>query len=927
MADINDKIRAEGSKVHEADFTTLFKKFHKDFNRQMDQANIFLGLQNEELIATRKRLRLQQAALAGITAKPAIMASNAQDSVASKTIVSTVKMGDKQTVSKLDKINEQLEKDAKDAKKASKEARKNSMKAIIQANLVQNLVGRLKEFFIGGEDDTLQIVNAVENVERAVRDQESIAYDQRTQFRKFLDQYEEGNGDLLGGLQAAFGIEIEQLIGAFSDVKRGGTFGATEFSKIFDKISPQAQSMMDNVMGKFGMGFENLKGMKDNFFQKGVSQSDKKHAEKKSEEVSGTIFDSLYKVMNSQAAKSESVFMSSLLMFGNATDIGVGTFVNKPIKTAMAALKTFKWTMGRFFERPVRETSLLVTQEYGAMFGLLAAAPLKIAQFAKNTLFSSPAQMYERLKNRFKKTNDEISVFSLKYAKDRLFTWKFFDQKFSAGFAKVFSHKTLLLPFKAFKGGLSIVKNPIDSFTKGMTSAKDSITKTSGFLKKHLFELDTSPFKKSAKIRGAIAEKSTNAMNKTTKALAGLVATIATFKNSVIFGFVLKKATTQFGKFKTFMGRVGSNAKKTTANLLESSSAFQSLRRRFEFLNPMVENLNDKLKGTYGHIKTFALKGLTAVKGFFSNIFDKIQGGRSTGSKLKSKAGTGAGSILAMIDNFTPKFLKKIGGKVTGLFSVVGRVLIGAIMTLGSGLVSAIFSIPALIIGALVGIGYLMYKNWDLVKEKWKSWIVEPFISVIDFASAFLSDMGKSIRSFFDPLFILGDAINTFILSTTGVDIGGTISGIFDSITGAISSGINKIIEIRDMIGTTVIGMFSGLWGMVKNAATKYLPSIITSKLDFLKEKTPAKSTASADKINQINTNVRDVTTTVNKINKVDRLVSDKKQTTVPVMTDKQIDALANQIMKSFSAARIPDRGIIQPEQNPDVLTSIATIL
>ena len=61
MPNINDTIQEKGNVVHGDSITTMFKKFHKDFNRQMEEANMFLGLQNEELIATRKRLRLQQA--------------------------------------------------------------------------------------------------------------------------------------------------------------------------------------------------------------------------------------------------------------------------------------------------------------------------------------------------------------------------------------------------------------------------------------------------------------------------------------------------------------------------------------------------------------------------------------------------------------------------------------------------------------------------------------------------------------------------------------------------------------------------------------------------------------------------------------------------------------------------------------------------
>jgi len=168
---------------------------------------------------------------------------------------------------------------------------------------------------------------------------------------------------------------------------------------------------------------------------------------------------------------------------------------------------------------------------------------------------------------------------------------------------------------------------------------------------------------------------------------------------------------------------------------------------------------------------------------------DKI--GKKTEKKSKktfSFLGTGMGLGLF-------KMGKKVRNKIIKTFTFLGIAMAFGLNIMAAIVSFAIAALPfvigALLVAAAIGIGVLVFKNWDKVKSMWNKFIVEPILN-------FFTDMGNTIGNFWtknvsDPL------INMFS------GLGDSISGIFKNLGDMIDNAI-RALPFGDKIADNLFG-------------------------------------------------------------------------------------------------------------------------
>ena len=173
---------------------------------------------------------------------------------------------------------------------------------------------------------------------------------------------------------------------------------------------------------------------------------------------------------------------------------------------------------------------------------------------------------------------------------------------------------------------------------------------------------------------------------------------------------------------------------------------------------------------------------------------------------------SGIGAIVGVIGSV----VSGIGGAVAGIsgamatvgtfFSTVGTVVMGILGGIGSGLmavggaiVSFIISPMGMVVGAIaavIGIGYLLYSNWDMVKQK-------------------ASEVGGAIQSFFAP------AVNT--LKSAFSSLASTISGV---VVGAINTAMGMFNSLRATAQGAINGII-GAWNRLKSALAAPINAVV----------------------------------------------------------------------------------------------------
>lgn len=173
---------------------------------------------------------------------------------------------------------------------------------------------------------------------------------------------------------------------------------------------------------------------------------------------------------------------------------------------------------------------------------------------------------------------------------------------------------------------------------------------------------------------------------------------------------------------------------------------------------------------------------------------------------------TGVGSIIGVIGSVVTGIGGAVGAisgilaSVGTFFSTVGTVVMGVLGGIGSGLVtvggaivSFIISPMGLVVGAIaaaIGIGYLLYSNWDMIKQK-------------------ASEVGGAIQSFFAP------AVNT--LKSAFSTLASTISGV---VVGAINTAMGMFNSLRATAQGAINGII-GAWNRLKSALSAPINAVV----------------------------------------------------------------------------------------------------
>lgn len=173
---------------------------------------------------------------------------------------------------------------------------------------------------------------------------------------------------------------------------------------------------------------------------------------------------------------------------------------------------------------------------------------------------------------------------------------------------------------------------------------------------------------------------------------------------------------------------------------------------------------------------------------------------------------SGVGAIVGVIGSV----VSGIGGAVAGIsgalatvgtfFSTVGTVVMGILGGIGSGLmavggaiVSFVISPMGMVVGAIaavIGIGYLLYSNWDMVKQK-------------------ASEVGGAIQSLFAP------AVNT--LKSAFSSLASTISGV---VVGAINTAMGMFNSLKATAQGAINGII-GAWNRLKSALSAPINAVV----------------------------------------------------------------------------------------------------
>ena len=239
-------------------------------------------------------------------------------------------------------------------------------------------------------------------------------------------------------------------------------------------------------------------------------------------------------------------------------------------------------------------------------------------------------------------------------------------------------------------------------------------------------------------------------------------------------------------------------------------------------LTTVADKFNSLDDGTKKMIGKFAL--VMTVAGPILAIIGAIGG--AIGGLI-----SGVGAIVGVIGSA----VSGIGGAVAGIsgamatvgtfFSTIGTVIMGilggigsSLMAVGGAIVSFIISPMGLVVGAIaaaIGIGYLLYSNWDMIKQKASevaSAIQSFFAPAVDFLKNSFSNLASTISG------VVVGAINTAMgmfnsLKATAQGAINGIIGAWNRLKAALAAPINAVVNIGKGIGNAVgnvIGKVTG---------------------------------------------------------------------------------------------------------------------
>lgn len=178
----------------------------------------------------------------------------------------------------------------------------------------------------------------------------------------------------------------------------------------------------------------------------------------------------------------------------------------------------------------------------------------------------------------------------------------------------------------------------------------------------------------------------------------------------------------------------------------ESTGATEEAFQKVQTPATEFKNAINRLKNAMMEIGTQALPfieklahGISSLAEWFANL--------SPGMQKFIMIMTGILAISAPLLIFIGKLATGIGSLIT-LFSAGGAA--AGVFSAAMGVLSFVFSPIGLAIGAVIGIGVLLYKNWDKIKEKaaqLANWLSEKWENIKNWTSEKWNNIKESISS------------------------------------------------------------------------------------------------------------------------------------------------------------------------------------
>jgi len=350
----------------DTELLAVMQRFHKDFKDKSDRDHKIAKKSDLRDSDRRKRETLGSTANKSVASKISASVNARETAKAYKSVViPSTKQSTRELGKDLKSIDKTIRKTAKEDRKKNKSIFKS---ALLQAKIIEGVFNLGKKIIFGGASDTDKVINAINNVERAIRKQKSVELDTRKNYERAMGG--ESISSIFSGAGAAKGKakEVgEGIVGIissiFSDMGSGGTSASTSGAK----------EGIDNIIEMFtGMFADSTKNAKKS-----------KNAKKTEGNIKGAldgVFDFIGdmfgkgtdKLVNSKFAKNKVAFLGAMTLFADGADTAASAAILHPWKSFKLAMKTFKGSLAVLANRPLLQGVAMMTTAFGGLGGVLS---------------------------------------------------------------------------------------------------------------------------------------------------------------------------------------------------------------------------------------------------------------------------------------------------------------------------------------------------------------------------------------------------------------------------------------------------------------------------------------------------------------------------------------------------------------------------
>jgi len=376
---------------------SVLEKFHKDFKKSTADSLRINKARNEREIDVKKRETLGTVSNTSISNVTNISNTSRDRSGASVTsvIIPEKRVDNKEVISELKGISKNIITSSEKDTKKSKTIFKNS---ILQARILEGGFNYVKDFFFGGASDTDRIVNAVNNVEQAILEEDKIILDERSKFQKIAEKLPDE--DIVKQVSKTIptaGTVSEKIFKAVSsnigDIPVGDIpVGEKVRQPVSPKVSSVKGEKVKQTVSSAVEGSKDIIGRFMDVISNALSSSAKdpkvkKSAEKGSDNIASMFVDTLdkgiTKVLGASLLNKKTGFLGAVALFGSSADFGLSTAILNPLKTLKIGYKTFKVALGALVDRPLLQGIALSATTFGTLGAALSTVLLPLAKIIR----------------------------------------------------------------------------------------------------------------------------------------------------------------------------------------------------------------------------------------------------------------------------------------------------------------------------------------------------------------------------------------------------------------------------------------------------------------------------------------------------------------------------------------------------------------